>query len=143
MRVDHVEKMSEYSRSFKLSSDRILSAMVAFSKTGGGERGSDSLTEFRRGRMALYTDKEAYVRSANSSLSELKLLEQAVDCMRMDVVDRRCKVEEDELSALAEASRDSALAVQQLEGQFWPLREAMKGAMGRELQVIVEEERCG
>lgn len=75
--------------------------------------------EFRRERLELYAEEEAYLRRSESTLHSVDVLESVVEGVRLDVVERRCKVLEGETEGLSLATESAMSAIQELKSKLY------------------------
>jgi uncharacterized protein with PIN domain len=92
-------------------------------------------------RRELIEEEVLFQRCSDSVVQEIKSLDILVEEIRVDVVNRHCKVDTVELENLSKCLQVSARSLLELRKKFTLLSERLKPVMDSELQEIIREEK--
>ncbi|XP_014669064.1 PREDICTED: coiled-coil domain-containing protein AGAP005037-like isoform X14 [Priapulus caudatus] len=95
----------------------------------------------RGDRKKIQQDQESYRQDVDMLEKVLRDLEGAVEELRSDVINRRCRVNMQDVESMAVALSHSSRAIADLKVRFPNLQDQLKTIMDAEMEVVVREEK--
>ncbi|XP_062517703.1 coiled-coil domain-containing protein CG32809-like isoform X2 [Corticium candelabrum] len=133
VRKQHQEQCETFATFMKETADRVAKAITL-------HRPRNIVVNGKK-RAQLIEDEDAFQRESNNVVQEIQDLDTLVEDIRVDVVDRRCKVDMTELNNLSKPLQLVARNLLDVKKKFQCLSDNLKPVMASELQVIVDEEK--
>ena len=97
--------------------------------------------QFRLERMKISTDKEMYGHDVTRLDKDLHELESQVEELRSNVINKRCRVNMNQVESMAMVLSHASKSVVDLKNRFPSLSSSLKTVMTQEMQFCVREEK--
>jgi hypothetical protein len=141
MRTEQKNALNYFHHSFQQTADRILSTIHIHQNLVGNRGNISTQAAFRKQRIELVPEEEAYMKRSEKLYDDFKMLESWVEELRVDVAVRKCKVVADEVHILSDSVSTLARGLFELQKRHGPLVNGLREVMEKELEFFVKEER--